>query len=249
MGYPPNPDQPYGHPQQSGPQPYGHGTPPPPGYGYQPPLPPPRKRSNVGLIVLLAVGLPLLVIGGCSALVIAIGSPTPRDTIVSTADGPATAGPATSQPPAQQQQPQPDKPATTARVGETISLEGMQQVKVAVTLNQLFDPATPAQEFMKPKAGHRFVAIQLTLTNQGDATYKDAPTNSAHLIDGEGQQYSSSFGEVTEGKAFSGVVTMGGSDSRRGVIVFEVPEAAKLVKLQFALNSGFADQAGEWALS
>lgn len=33
------------------------------------------------------------------------------------------------------------------------------------------------------------------------------------------------------------------------MVVFEVPESAKLVKLQFALNSGFADQKGEWTLN
>ncbi|MDP9849663.1 hypothetical protein [Streptosporangium lutulentum] len=51
---------------------------------------------------------------------------------------------------------------------------------------------------------------------------------------------------MQEGVSFGGSVTMGAGDSRKGIIVFEVPQAAKISKFQFALNSGFADQKGEW---
>lgn len=236
MSYPPNPDQPYG--QQ-----------PPYGYGYQPPtMPPPAppKRSNVGLIVLLAVGLPLLLIGGCSAVFLVLGSSSSPDTVVTEAD---SGRPSFSQAPTDQQQASPKKETPTARVGETISLAGLKELKVAVTLIKVAVPATPAQDFLTPKPGHHYVAVQLTLANEGQTVYSDSPTNGAHLIDAEGQQYSSSFGEVKEGKAFGGSVTMSGGDTRKGVIVFEVPESAKLAKFQFALDSGFADQKGEWVLS
>lgn len=33
------------------------------------------------------------------------------------------------------------------------------------------------------------------------------------------------------------------------MILFEVPQNAMLDKFQFALNSGFADQKGEWVLN
>ncbi|MGP3959957.1 hypothetical protein ACTWPT_28500 [Nonomuraea sp. 3N208] len=64
------------HPQQPpGQQPphgYGNGYGPPtqPGYGHQPPVPPPppERGGNLGMILLLAIGLPLLVLGGCGAV-------------------------------------------------------------------------------------------------------------------------------------------------------------------------------------
>jgi hypothetical protein len=87
------------------------------------------------------------------------------------------------------------------------------------------------------------------LANQGVAVYSDSPSNGAVLIDGEGQQFRSTLHQVSEGQSFGGSATINVGDSRKGVIVFEVPEGAKLVKFQFGLNSGFAQQKGEWTLS
>ncbi|MCK2219689.1 DUF4352 domain-containing protein [Actinomadura sp. ATCC 31491] len=248
MGYPPQPQDPYGqqppygsgpqHPQQS----YGSGPQRPYGYGYQQPKPPPPKRSNTGLIVLLAVGIPLLLLGGCAAIVAILGDSTSRDRIVTQPDSPnAVPSKQTSAPPS------PAEPST-ANVGGAITLEGFEGVKMSVTLTKLVDPATAGQ-YTTAKAGHRLVAVQLTLKNIGQAVYSDSPTNGAYLIDADDQQYSSSYQDVREGQSFGGQATINTGDSRKGVIVFEVPKNAKLSKFQFGLNSGFADQKGEWTLS
>jgi hypothetical protein len=250
MGYPPQPPQdPYGQ------QPYGNSGPQPQyGYGYQPPTspPPPPRRSNLPLILTLAVGLPLLLLGGCAAVVLVLAD-TGRDAVVTEADSPnmviPSKEPATSAPPAEESQPAKEEPST-ATVGGAITLQGMDAgLKVTVTLVKMVDPATPAQDFMKPKAGNKFVAVEVTLQNAGQAVYSDSPTNGAMLIDGEGQQYRSTLYDVREGQSFGGSATINAGDSRKGVIVFEVPEAAKLAKFQFALDSGFAEQKGEWALN
>ncbi|MEU4231578.1 DUF4352 domain-containing protein [Nonomuraea sp. NPDC026600] len=253
MGYPQQPQDPYG---QSGPQqPYGYGGPPPQyGYGYQPPTsPPPPPRRNVGLIVLLAVGLPLMLLGGCAALVVVLGD-TGRDVVVTEADSPnmvlPSREPASKQPTEEATAEAAKKEPSTAAVGGSITLQGTDPgLKMTVTVNQLVNPASPAQDFLKPKSGNKFVAVQVTLANVGQAVYSDAPGNGAMLIDGEGQQYRSTIYEVREGQAFGGSATINADDSRKGMIVFEVPESAKLVKFQFALNSGFADQKGEWTLN
>jgi hypothetical protein len=272
MGYPPQPQDPYGQsgPQQpygqSGPQqPYRHigPQPQPYGYGYQPPTsPPPPPQRNLGLILALAIGIPLLLLGGCAAVVLVLadtGARTARETLVTEADEPNAVMPSQqpieSVPPAEESsapsavEPKNDEPATAA-VGGTITLQGMDPgLKVKVTVTKLVNPATPAQDFMKPKAGNRFVAVEVTLENVGEAVYSDAPTNSGILIDGEGQQYRSTFSDVREGQGFGGTATINKGDSRKGVIVFEVPEGAKLAKFQFGLNSGFAQQKGEWTLN
>lgn len=258
MGYPPQPPQdPYGQQYQSGPQqPYGHtGPQPQPGYGYQPPTgPPPPPRRNTGLILLLAIGIPLLLLAGCTAVVLVIAD-TGRDAVVTKADSPTadttfavpSSEPASSAPaeePAKREDP------STASVGGSITLQGVDPgLKMKVTVAKVVDQATPAQDFSKPKAGNKFVALEIALENAGQAVYSDSPTNGAMLIDGEGQQFRPTFHDVREGQSFGGTATINTGDSRKGVIVFEVPEGAKLAKFQFALNSGFADQKGEWALS
>ncbi|MFC5822317.1 DUF4352 domain-containing protein [Nonomuraea insulae] len=221
----------------------------------------------MGLIVLLAVGVPLLLLGGCAAVVMVVFSDagSSRESVVTEADSPnmvlPSSGPASgplavedgtaqqepaqqqpTEPPAQQEQP-------TAAVGGTITLAGRDPgLQMAVTVNQVVNPASPAQDFMKPKTGNKVVAVQVTLSNVGQAVYNDSPTNGAMLIDGEGQQYRSTYFDVREGQSYGGISTINTGDTRKGMIVYEVPEGAKLAKFQFGLNSGFAQQKGEWTL-
>ncbi|ETK36091.1 DUF4352 domain-containing protein [Microbispora sp. ATCC PTA-5024] len=223
-------------------QPYGQ----PPGYGYPPP--PPPKKSNAPLIlIIIGVGA-LLLFGGCAAIVALAGNSTP-DVVTATAPTATEAQP--------QDQPQ-DQPADTTppggapepvAVGATVSLKGIDQgLKVDVTVTKVVNDATPKNEFTKPQDGNRYVAVEVKLGNTGQAVYDDSPSNGAKLIDDQGQQYNSTFGEVREGVLLNAVTVRPG-DSRKGVILFEVPKSTKLAKFQFSLNSGFADQTGEWVLS
>ncbi|MFD0472721.1 DUF4352 domain-containing protein [Nonomuraea thailandensis] len=120
---------------------------------------------------------------------------------------------------------------------------------MSVTLSRVVNPATPASDLLKPKAGNKLVAVEVTLANAGQGVYSDAPANGARLIDGQGQQYRSSSSNVTEGPGFGGTVTVDAGESRTGVIVFEVPETATLARFQFGPDSGTAGQKGEWRLS
>ncbi|MFI6296698.1 DUF4352 domain-containing protein [Nonomuraea sp. NPDC050790] len=239
MGYPSQPNGPYG--QQ-----------PPPGYGYQPPTqPPPPKKSNTLVIVLLAVGVPLLLLASCTAVFVAIGDGAPRESVVTQPNPTGAQQPPAAVASAPQETQAAEEPAaapSAAQVGGAITLKGMDDLTMAVTLNQVFDPATPAEDYMKPKAGTKFVALQLTLENAGQTVYSGSPSNGAYVIDDQGQQYQATYARVREGQGFDGTATISAGDARKGVILFAVPEAAKLVKFQYALNSGFADQKGEWAL-
>ncbi|MGW2153400.1 DUF4352 domain-containing protein [Nonomuraea sp. NPDC001699] len=244
MGYPTQPPHdPYG---QNPRQPHGSGPQHPQqphGYGYQQPTqPPPPRRSNIGLILALVIGVPLLLLGGCAAIVAVLGDSTSRDRIVTEADSPNAGTPAPSTASPKKAEP------STASLGEAITLEGFEGLKMAVTLTRLVDPATAGQ-YQAPRAGHRLVAVQLTLKNVGPTVYSDSPTNGAVLIDADDQQYQSSFQDVREGQGFGGLATIDNGDSRKGMIVYEVPKSAKVVRFQFALDSGFADQKGEWTLS
>jgi hypothetical protein len=134
-----------------------------------------------------------------------------------------------------------------AKVGETITVAGLTpEVQVAVTLNRIIDNATPGNQFLKPKNGNRFVAVELSLKNAGQEVYTDSPIVGAALIDAEGGQHHATLAEITEGLSLGGAVNIAVGDSRKGVIVFEVPAGAKPAKLQFGVM--FGQQKGEWQL-
>ncbi|MFD0472722.1 hypothetical protein ACFQ0B_33825 [Nonomuraea thailandensis] len=106
MGYPPLPSGPYG-PQPAyqqppyGPRPFqgGHAH----GPAHQEPVAaPPSPRDNLPLIVLLAVGVPLLLLGACAAVVMVL-TDDGRPAVLADADGPnmvITTEPLPSEPPA-----------------------------------------------------------------------------------------------------------------------------------------------------
>lgn len=157
-------------------------------------------------------------------------------------------GPAAPTPTVETAQPTPTQPqtGTTAKVGETITINGLNaDTKIAVTLNRVIPTGTAASQFLAAKPGRRLAAVELTIKNVGTVTYSDSPITGGVIIDADGQQHRTTLGGITEGTSFGGSVTIGPNDSRKGVIVFDVPEAAVLAKLQFGPT--FA-QKGEWLL-
>lgn len=251
MGYPPLPSGPYG--------------PPPP---YRPPQvprvppqePPGSPRDAVALVVLLAVGVPLLLLGAGAAVVMVL-TDTGRSTPAVEADAPnmvmpsrdplaspGTGDPA-AQPPAADDAAGPPAQARAA-VGGTLPLQGADPaLRVNATVNRLVNPATPASDLVRPQAGNKLVAVEITLANTGQTAYGDAPAAGAVLIDGAGRQYRSALADVGEGQGFGGSVTVAAGDSRTGVIVFELPEPAQPVTFRFGPSGGPAGQTGEWTLS
>ncbi|UBU09962.1 DUF4352 domain-containing protein [Nonomuraea gerenzanensis] len=235
-----------------------------PPYGYGPPAPPAPPRRHLALVLALAIGVPLLLIGGSATAWFLLIAPV-RESITSASAAPADPR-AASEPGAAA----PDEPAgvpsdapaeeaapggddgdpLTSEPGGTITLKGMEAgSKVAVTLDEVYSEAQPTQDSIQPKPGNRFMAVQLTLTNKGRVGYKDAPMNGAVVIDSERQQYPFSTAYVEQGQQFHWATSIDPSDSRKGLIVFEVPDGAEMVALQFTLNSGYAEQSGEWKLS
>ncbi|MFF0214111.1 DUF4352 domain-containing protein [Streptomyces vinaceus] len=136
-----------------------------------------------------------------------------------------------------------------AAVGETLTLGGRGEgERVAVTVRNWADPATGAGEYDKPGGGKRWVAAQLELRNTGTALYDEIPGAGAEVIDDQGQRFGSKAAEVTAGPGMPGSVKVPAEEKALGWIVFEVPVESKIVTVQFVLGSGYADQAGWWAV-
>ncbi|WP_073952599.1 DUF4352 domain-containing protein [Streptomyces kebangsaanensis] len=144
-----------------------------------------------------------------------------------------------------------EKDATpeVAKVGDTLTLKGMEDgSRLDVTVVKVADPAKSADEFSEPDSGKRFVGVQFKIVNTGKAVYNDSPSNGAQVADSEGQQFDSTFAEITAGPSMSSSLKLKPGATGLGWIVFEVPKASKPDTVQFTMDSGFADQTGEWKL-
>lgn len=139
--------------------------------------------------------------------------------------------------------------STTAKVGDTISLTGFEGVKLDATVVKVVDPAAPENEYMKPKAGTRLVAVQWRIANTGTVPVDSGPTSGSNVVDGSGQQFDTSYHPTSAGPEFPSGVKIPPGESRLGFVTYEVPDDSKVVKIQFAANSGYAKQTGQWAVS
>jgi hypothetical protein len=117
--------------------------------------------------------------------------------------------------------------------------------EIAVTVVKAVDQAKPKDSYMGPSQGNKFYAVQFRLNNTGTAAYGDSPSNGAKAIDTQGQQFDATFGDTAAGPSLPSDTNIAPKSSALGYITFEVPKTSKIVKVQFGLNSGFADQTGE----
>lgn len=137
----------------------------------------------------------------------------------------------------------------SAAVGDTVELTGnLDGESLAVTLVKLVDPAGAKNQYATPEAGTRFVAVQFRLKNTGTAVYNDSPSNGAKIVDTQGQQFSPSYNDTGAGPSFPGRVTVAPGDTGLGFLTFEVPKTSKIAKVQFAMNSGFSPNTGQWTV-
>lgn len=134
-----------------------------------------------------------------------------------------------------------------AGVGDTITISGFQGEKLTVTLVKVFPKTSGADDFTSPDSGKRYYAVQLRIKNAAASAYSDSPDNGAVLRDASGQQFQSDFANVTAGQSF-GSVNLAPGDSVLGVIVFQVPNGDKPVKLQLTTDSGMGPGTAQWNL-
>lgn len=242
-----------GQPPQYPQQPYPYGQP----YGYGYPPPPPPKKPGAGMVigviaavvvVLVGIGVVVALLSGDESTSVA-GRPTPD--VTQDRDG-------LGQDPGENRDGQGQEPGDRsgddgyqqAELGGTLLLRGTEGEQVAVTVTKVFDRATPKSEIFTPKAGNRWVAVELRIENKGNRVYNDSPWMGATLVDNEGQEHRPSLiSNIQEGVSLTSV-TISAGDSRKGVLVFELPNDLKAAKFLYAVKSGlFGNQRGEWRLS
>lgn len=136
-----------------------------------------------------------------------------------------------------------------AQIGDVITLkDNSDTLQIAVKPARIIKAGAPANDMVKPEAGKRLYGVEVVMKNTGSKVLSDSPGGGAKVVDDEGQEYEQSlFGEIS-GAHKLGEITLAPGKVRKGVIVFEVPEDAKIVEFMMALSSGYADQKGSWTL-
>ncbi|MGH3119720.1 MAG: DUF4352 domain-containing protein [Streptosporangiaceae bacterium] len=243
QGQPYNTYPPPGYPQQPQYPPPGYQQPGyPPQQQYPPGYPPPGgprkswpRRHPILTTVLglfgffVVIGVIAGIAGGAGHTVTTgqVGS-TPSATSSSTASASSSA-------------------SSTAKVGSTITLTGNSSgEKMDVTVTRVISHAQPADQFFTPDPGKRFYAVQFRLADTGTAAYSDSPSNGAAAVDAAGQSYQATIGDVAGCESFPGTENIAAGDKGLGCIVFQVPDGAKITKVQFTLDSGFGPDTGQW---
>jgi len=135
-----------------------------------------------------------------------------------------------------------------AKLGDTITLKGT-NVEMKVKPTKVYKQLSVG-EFDEPQdSGNRFVGVEVQLTNVGQETYDDSPSNGAVVITSGDEQGASTIvsGGPCAGQFASSAKISPGS-KRKGCIPFEVPKGKKVKTFQFSLDSGFGPESGEWSV-
>lgn len=132
-----------------------------------------------------------------------------------------------------------------AHVGSLIDVGGSHGL--GITLTQVIDPAQGADQFTTPDPGKRFVAVDLSIKNNGHSTYSDDANNDTSLIGSDNQSYTPDFDSVSECTNFdNGQITLAAGESVTGCVVFQLPTGVTTAKVQYTPDSGFSGSTGEW---
>ncbi|WP_328299136.1 DUF4352 domain-containing protein [Streptomyces sp. NBC_00435] len=135
-----------------------------------------------------------------------------------------------------------------AHVGDSVRVKGREVGRhLQVVLGAYVDPAVSVDKNFAPAAGKRWVAASMSFVNVGGASY--GALGRMWALDSAGQRHAVvPTGELTTGKplVFDSLAV---GERAEGWVVFEIPENARIVRLQYQdanmqANSG----GGFWAV-
>jgi hypothetical protein len=140
--------------------------------------------------------------------------------------------------------------AVPAHLGQPITIKGNGDgAKIQVTALKYQAKVRATDDYSTPDPGKRYVAVQFRIRNTGSTSYDDSPSNGAKVIDRVGQQFETDIftTKINVGATFPASTKIPAGGGALGYLVFQVPQAAKVAKVQFSTDSGFG-QTAEWVL-
>ena len=139
---------------------------------------------------------------------------------------------------------------SAARLGQSITIAGNEKgSRLSVAVVRVRTKVHSTDGFSSPDRGKKYVAIQFRLRNTGAIAYDDSPSNGAKVIDTLGQQFDADpfSSDVNVGATLPASVKIAPGGRALGYLVFQIPRASHVAKVQFSMDSGFAETA-EWTV-
>lgn len=131
------------------------------------------------------------------------------------------------------------------RIGDTLDLIRADDTKIAVTLEQIINPATVAGG--TGEADKTYLAAKFKLTDSGSTPIEGDVNINVSLVGSDDQSYTADLNNVTECTNFeSGAFHLQASESATGCVVFALPHGVSPVRVKYAPSAGFAPDFGEW---
>lgn len=193
------------------------------------------KITKKSLLVLPAAAMVAVSVGAC-------GSTMAKDTGTT-----ATATPAAATVHHHAAKPKPKPAPLTGPVGTPYTATDMDNNKMAVKLTKVMDPAKPADSYLGPDNGKRFVGAKFEIKGVS-GTFDDDANSDAVAVGADGQTYQADFDDIAGCTNFnSGEFNVSPGQSSVGCVVFQVPNHVKVKSIQW--GEMFSDSApATWTL-
>lgn len=140
-------------------------------------------------------------------------------------------------------------PSLTATVGKSITVNGNSGEAAEATVLGVIDPVNiPPDSIDAPEQGHHMVGVRMLVKSTGTTPLDEAFDNDAKLITADDTSYDAQV--TVNGPCISpSSQRISPGAQRRICLAFEIPDGTRPKTFQFTLDSGFADETGEWTLN
>lgn len=143
--------------------------------------------------------------------------------------------------------PTPTAAAKQVAVGDTATISSAAEGLFKATLVQVVDPAAPANPYVGARPGNRYVALRWKVENVGSKALDSSDLYSSYIIDEQGEWHLATPATVAAGAYFPDGVHIAPGQTLEAFLVYELPQTAKPVTVQFLQPSG--SPATQWRLT
>ncbi len=139
------------------------------------------------------------------------------------------------------------KASSAAHVGSTVAVSDGNGGDANVTITQVIDPASGADQYTTPDAGKRFVGVEMTIQNTGKKTLQDDANSTTTVQGSDNQTYTFDVNDISECTNFnSGSYTLAPGASVTGCVVFQLPTGVSPKQVQFQPTGFTGGTTGQW---
>jgi hypothetical protein len=134
-------------------------------------------------------------------------------------------------------------------IGSTLRVLNQNKQYEAVKLVAIFDPAQPSDPDLGPNAGMKYVGVEIQITNQSKGTDSGDANNNTSVIGSNKQGYQADFDSISECTNFnSGEYALPKGQPEIGCVIFQMPTAVAVSKVEYNPNSGFSTNNAVWSV-